>query len=76
LGLLFVCLPFLPKPVFSADEHFYCCAGRYQGWQELSDYQLFGSFTVTVEDAKEYLYSFSKTRRVHRFQSFKVNLYI
>jgi hypothetical protein len=48
----------------------------YQGWQELSDYQLFGSFTVTVEDAKEYLYSFSKTRRVHRFQSFKVNLYI
>ena len=40
------------------------------------NYQLFGSFTVTIEDAKEYLYSISKTRRVHRFQSFKVNLYI
>ena len=40
------------------------------------NYRLFGSFTVTVEDAKEYLYSFSKTRRVHRFPSFKVNLYI
>jgi hypothetical protein len=50
--------------------------GCYQGWQKLSDYQLFGSFTVTIEDAKEYLYSFSKTRRVHRFQSFQVNLYI
>jgi len=53
-----------------------CRSGCYQGWQELSDYQLFGSFTVTIEDAEEYLYSFSKTRRVHRFQSFKVNLYI
>ena len=50
--------------------------GCNQGRQELSDYQLFGVFTVTAEDAKEYLYSFSKTRRVHRFQSFKVNLYI
>ena len=48
----------------------------HKTWQELSDYQLFGSFTVTAQDAKEYLYSFSKTRRVHRFQSFKVNLYI
>ena len=51
-------------------------SGCYQGWQELSDYQLFGSFTVTAQDAKEYLYSISKTRRVHRFQNFKVNLYI
>ena len=75
-GLLFVCLPFLPKPVSTADEHIFCGTGRNHGWQELSDYQLFGSFTVTVEDAKEYLYSFSKTRRVHRFQSFKINLYI
>ena len=75
-GLLFVCLPFLPKPVFLADEHFFGGTGRYQGRQELSDYQLFGSFTVTAQDAKEYLYSFSKTRRVHRFQSFNVNLYI
>ena len=40
------------------------------------NYQLPGSFTVATQDAKEYLYSISKTRRVHRFQSFKVNLYI
>lgn len=26
--------------------------GRYQGWQKLSDYQFFGSFMVTIEDAK------------------------
>ena len=41
-----------------------------------NNYQLFGSFTVTIEDAKEYLYSISKTQPVHRFQSFKVHLYI
>jgi len=51
-------------------------SGCYQGWQELSDYQRFGSFVVTVEDAKAYLYGFSTSRRVHRFQSFSVNLYI
>lgn len=50
--------------------------GCYQGWQELRNYQKFGTFTVTVEDAKEYLYSFSTTRRVHKFQEIKVNLYI
>ena len=44
--------------------------------RDLSVYRKFGTFTVTTEDAKEYLYSFSKTRRVHHFQSFQVNLYI
>ena len=51
-------------------------SGCYQGLRELSVYHKFGTFTVTTEDAKEYLYSISKTRRVHRFQSFEVNLYI
>jgi hypothetical protein len=40
------------------------------------NYQRFGTFTVTVEDAKEYLYSFSTRRRVYKFQDIKVNLYI
>ena len=36
----------------------------------------FGTFTVTTEDAKEYLYSFSTTRCAYKFQDIKVNLYI
>ena len=31
---------------------------------------------MTIEDAKEYLYSFSTARRAHKFQDIKVNLYI
>ena len=50
--------------------------GCYQGMRELSIYQKFGTFTVTTEDAKEYLYSFSTRRRVYKFQDIKVNLYI
>ena len=44
--------------------------------RELSVYQKFGSFTVTTEDGKEYLYSFSTRRRVYKFQDIRVNLYI
>ena len=44
--------------------------------RELSIYQKFGTVTVTTEDAKEYLYSFSTRRRVYKFQDIKVNLYI
>ena len=50
--------------------------GCNQGLRDLSVYQKFGSFTVTTEDAKEYLYSFSTRRRVYKFQDIKVNLYI
>ena len=50
--------------------------GCYQGLQKLRNHQRFGTFTVTIEDAKEYLYSFSTTRRAHKFQDIKVNLYI
>ena len=51
-------------------------SGCNQGRQELRNYQKFRTFTVTVEDAKEYLYSFSTRRRVYKFQDIKVNLYI
>jgi len=44
--------------------------------RELSVYRQFGTFTVTTEDAKEYLYSFSTRRRVYQFRDIKVNLYI
>ena len=40
------------------------------------NYQRFGTFTVTIADAKEYPYSFSASRRVNKFQDIKVNLYI
>ena len=44
--------------------------------RDLSVYRKFASLTVTAEDAKEYLYSFSTRRRVYKFQDIKVNLYI
>ena len=44
--------------------------------KKLSVYQKFGPFAVATEDTKEYLYSFSTHRRVHKFQDIKVNLYI
>jgi hypothetical protein len=43
--------------------------------RDLSVYQKFGTFTVTTEDAKEYLYSFSTRRRVYKFQDIKVSLH-
>ncbi len=52
------------------------CTGCYQGMRDLSVYRKFGTFTVTTEDAKEYLYSFSARRRVYKFQDIKVNPYI
>ena len=44
--------------------------------RDLSVYRKFGTFTVTTEDAKAYLYSFSTRRRVYKFRDIKVNLYI
>ena len=51
-------------------------SGCYQELRELSVYRKFGTFTVTTEDAKVYLYSFSTRRRVYKFQDIKVNLYL
>ena len=51
-------------------------AGRYQGWQELSDFQMFGTFTITQENAKADMCAISHLCRVHRFRDIQVNLYI
>ena len=55
-----------------SDTH----AGCDQGWQELSDFQMFGTFMITQADAKAYMYAISPLRRVHRFRDIQVNLYI
>ena len=44
--------------------------------RDLSVFRKFGTFTVTTEDAKEYLYSFSTRRRVYKFQDFQEKRYI
>ena len=49
--------------------------GCYQESQKLS-FQRFATFTVKREDAKEYMYSISKRRRVHRWRDFQMNFYI
>jgi hypothetical protein len=62
--------------VLSGIIHLIYRTGCNQGLRDLSVYHKFGTFTVTTEDAKEYLYSFSTRRRVYKFQDIKVNLYI
>lgn len=53
------------------------CTGCYQERQELSsDFLMFAAFTLTAEDAKEYLYSFSTHQPVQRWQNIEVRLYI
>lgn len=42
----------------------------------MRNYRRFGTFTVTCEDAEEYLYAFSTRRRVYKFQDIRVNRYI
>ncbi len=42
----------------------------------ISDYFNFTQFTLTVEDAKEYLDSLSTKRRVKQWQDIEVKLYI
>ena len=44
--------------------------------RESSVYQKFGTFTVTTEDAKAYLCSFSTRRHVYKVRDITVNLYI
>lgn len=40
------------------------------------NFQMFGTFTITQEDAKAYMYAISPLRRVHRFRDIRVNLYL
>ena len=50
--------------------------GCYKGWQELSHSFKFAEFTLTIDDAKEYVYSLSTSRRVYNWNDIKVSLYI
>lgn len=50
--------------------------GCYQRRQELSGYFKFAEFALTVEDAREYVYSLSSRRRVHNWNDINVRLYI
>ena len=52
-----------------------CDTGSYCQWQEISFFK-FAEFTLTIEDAKEYLYSLSTKRRVKQWQDIEVKLYI
>ena len=53
----------------------HCRTGCNKGRQELK-YQHFASFTLTLEDAQKYLYSFSTRKRVLGWKDIEVNLYI
>ena len=51
--------------------------GCHQGWQELSrSFLQFAEFTLTIDDAKEYVYSLSTKRRVYNWHDIRVRLYI
>ena len=50
--------------------------GCYQVRQDNGIYQKFGTFVVTCEDAKAYMYRLSSKRRVHKWTDLQVNLYI
>ena len=55
----------------------YISTGCHQGWQELShSFLQFAEFTLTIDDAKEYVYSLSTKRRVYNWHDIRVRLYI
>ena len=65
------------EPNEDSDCHFASRnTGRYCKWWKISDYFNFAQFRLTVEDAKEYLYSKSTKRRVHNWTDIEVKLYI
>ena len=49
--------------------------GSYCRWQEVIFTQ-FAEFTLTIEDAQEYVYSISLTKRVRGWRDIEVKLYI
>jgi len=49
--------------------------GSYCRWQEVIFTQ-FAEFTLTIEDAQEYVYSISPTKRVRGWRDIEVKLYI
>ena len=48
--------------------------GSYQGLME--NFLKFAEFTLTIEDAQEYVYSISTKQRVHKWKDIRVRLYI
>ena len=42
----------------------------------ISDFTKFAEFTLTVDDAKEYIYSLSTKHRVYNWNDIEVRLYI
>ena len=50
--------------------------GCYKGWQELNHHFTFAEFTLTIEDAKVYVYAQSTSRQVYNWNDIKVRLYI
>ncbi|MBR3768305.1 MAG: hypothetical protein IKL10_08745 [Clostridia bacterium] len=51
-----------------------CHPGSYQGLTE--NFFKFAEFTLGVEDAQEYVYSISPTKRVRGWRDIEVKLYI
>ena len=63
--------------VITADNYETCVARGIGNVLEHFDILQNGDYEFrTLQDAKEYLYSFSTRRRVYKFQDIKVNLYI
>lgn len=50
--------------------------GCHQRWRELKNYRKYAAFSVTCDNAKAYIYSFSRHRRFHKRTGIKVNLFI
>ena len=52
--------------------------GSYCRWQEIipTNFTKFAEFTLTIEDAQEYVYSISPTKRVRGWRDIEVKLYI
>ena len=52
--------------------------GSYCRWQEINPtyFTNFAEFTLTLEDAQEYVYSVSPTKRVRGWRDIEVKLYI
>lgn len=67
---------FIQKIWVSKDElRWYLRSNRSSAEQDAEHIQI-GSFTLTIEDAKKYLYSFSTSRRVYNWKDLNVTVWI
>lgn len=69
---------FIEKIWVSKDEfRWYLRSGKSSSDEfDLDDHIQIGSFTLTIKDAKEYLYSFSTRRRVYNWKDLNVSVWI